>query len=452
MDGAVGREAYPYGVACGLQSGVGQRSGLVCQGAQLGTLGLRHFAGAVEGKRSRNGGIGIVLVDDAQLHVFLAGFGSGEVHHIPESGVGILVVAARPVEADSGLAGCARILLFQLHLESKGLISGQTDIDGVVRRGDIVEQVARDEFLVGAAYADGQAALGVGDRVGAVEAESRMNGYGGGAAILDADVGQLVKHTQAVHAHFVPNGVAGVLLAAFRHIEDHCAEAGIIGRSQHHVLLLCADFHLLVGSESYIDYIGRQHTVAAVAEGLRLRSTDSQCAGSRLQVNIRAGKGGLCFQRSFCAREVLYRENDILHVGLCLGDINGIPYGGVRLLGMAVHPVELSAVFASITFVHVLQAGGEINSLRGNNTHIDVAVLRADAVHHVLLDVFHKALSGSDGYRLLYHALWIRGQTYLCGNGSGCCAGVCYSNLGHNALAAQRVEMNLIDLLGGNGV
>ena len=361
-----------------------------------------------------------------------------------------MVVAARPVEADSGLAVGTRVLLFQLHLEGKRLVSGQTDIDGVVSRVDIVEQVARDEFLVGAAYADGQAALGVGDRVGAVEAECRMNGYGCRAAVLNADEGQLVNHAQTVHTHFVPNGVAGVLLAAFRHVEYHCIEAGIIGGSQHHVLFLGTELHFLIGGEPYIDNVGCQHAEAAVAERLCLGGAGSQRAGSVLQVDIRTCESHLCFQRGICAREVLHREDDILHVGFCLGDINGIPYGGVGILGMTVLPVEVSAVLAGIAFLHVLQTRGERDGLCGEDAYIDVAVLRADTVNHVLLDGFHKALACRDGYRLLYHACGVRGHTDLCGNGGSRCTGVGNRYLGHHALAAQRVKMNLINLLAGN--
>ena len=449
MDGAVGREAYPYGVARGLQSGVGQRSGLVCQGTQLCALGLRHFAGAVEGKGSGEGGCGILLVSDAELDIFLSRFGCRQVNEIPLVGVGILVVAARPVEADGGLAGRPRVLLFQLHLEGKVLISGQTDIDGVVRRGDTVEQVARDEFLVCAAYADVQAALRVGDRVGAVETECRMNGYWGGAEISDADIGLLVKHTQAVHAHFVPNGVAGALLAAFRHIEDHGIKTCIIGLVFHYVLRSGGDFHSLIGGEPNIYLVRSQHAEEAVADGLGKGITGSERAGNGLQVDVGACECHLGGHRSRLAGEVLYRENDILHVGLCLGDINGIPYGGVRLLGMARSPVEVHAVLAGVAFVHMLQTGGEGDRLRGDYLHIDIPVRRADAVYHVLLDGFHKALPCAEGYGLLDDALGGSGHTYLRRDSSLGVAFVGNRYLGHHALATQRIEMNLIDLRAG---
>ena len=282
-----------------------------------------------------------------------------------------MVVAARPIEADGGLAGRPQVLLFQLHLESKGLISGQHDIDGVVLTVDVVKQVARDEFLVGAAYADGQAALRVGDRVGAVEAECRMNGYGGGAAILDAYVGQLVKRTQAVPAHFVPNGVAGVLLAALGHVEDFGSKAGIIGLVFHYGLRSGGDFHPLIGGEPNIYLVRSQHAEEAVADGLCLSGRGCERAGNGLQVDVGARECHLGGHRSRLAGEVLYRENDILHVGLCLGDIDGIPYGGVRLLGMARSPVEVHAVLAGIAFVHMLQSRGEGDGLCGDYLHID---------------------------------------------------------------------------------
>ena len=360
-----------------------------------------------------------------------------------------MVVAARPVEADSGLAGCAQVLLFQLHLESKGLISGKHDIDGVVRTVDVVKQVARDEFLVGAAYADGQAAGGVGDRVGAVEAECRMNGYGGGAAVLYAYVGQLVKPTQAFDTHFVPNGVAGVLLAALGHIEDFGSKACIIGLVFHYGLRSSGDFHPLIGGEPNIYLVRSQHAEEAVADGLCLSGMGCERAGNGLQVDVGAFECHLGGHRSRLAGEVLHAEEDILHAGLCLGDIDGVPYGGVRFLSMARRPVEVHAVLAGVALVHVLQSRGEGDGLCGGYLHIDISVRRADAVYHVLLYGFHHALPCAEGYGLLNDTLGCSGHTYLRRDGGIGGAVVGNRYLGHHALTAQRIEMNLIDLRAG---
>ena len=440
-------QAHIDGIAQGLQCGVGDGGTLCLQTAECSGLGLRHIAGASECHLCLYSGSRIGFVGDADADIFVSLFSVTQVHHIPQCGIGFLVVSANPVEEDRRAATAALVLFAHLYIESNRLGGDDTEIERVDCFVYAVDEITSECFLILTGGSQGHCALCIRHIVGALKAHLRLYECVCRTEVVDCECRNEGGIAYVSQSDLVPDGIFCRLFVSVCPIESRCAEAGIVRLFGRHIRQRGTEQDILVGLYADIYRVARHHAKGIPTERFVVLCLCGKRPRNRLQIAIGTFKSNTSLDRSGLVAHILDMEQNIFLVGFCLLYIHSIPHCGIGRLAMLGVPSKVHTRLASLSLVQTAEASREGDRLVGRNADIDI--LCAQSLQHIRLYGLGCRSVRSELYGAYGYAIGIGNKRHFGFNRSTRCAFVDYRQFGHHPLLAERCQLNLVDIFAG---